>query len=111
MRAEPVRVFAAVPRKRLADAIAYREAMVRDTNAHRVVFSEADFLPGLIVDRYNDIVSMQILTQAMDAESVRAALVSGMSERLHPASIVERVDPRGRQLEELPPRPSGLVTG
>src|SRR5260370_41494455 len=71
---EPVGDFPALLRPRLADAIAYREAMVRDTNAHRVVFSEADFLPGLIVDRYNDIVSMQILTQAMDAESVRADL-------------------------------------
>src|SRR5258708_23361628 len=108
---EPVGDFPRLLRPRLADAIAYREAMVRDTNAHRVVFSEGDFLPGLIVDRYNDIVSMQILTQAMDAESVRAALVSELSERLHPASIVERVDPRVRQLEELPLRPSGLVTG
>jgi len=108
---EPVGDFPALLRQRLADAIAYREVMVRDTNAYRVVFSEADFLPGLIVDRYNDILSMQILTQAMDAESVRAALVSALTERLHPASIVERVDPRVRQLEELPPRPSGLVTG
>src|SRR6266849_864231 len=108
---EPVGDFPALLRQRLADAVAYREAMVRDTNAYRVVFSEADFLPGLIVDRYNDILSMQILTQAMDAESVRAALVSELSERLHPASIVERVDPRVRQLEELPPRASGLVTG
>ncbi len=108
---EPVGDFPALLRQRLADAIAYREAMVRDTNAYRVVFSEADFLPGLIVDRYNDILSMQILTQAMDAESVRAALVSELTERFHPASIVERVDPRVRQLEELPPRASGLVTG
>src|SRR5216684_5352322 len=108
---EPVGDFPAVLRQRLADAVAYREAMVRDTNAYRVVFSEADFLPGLIVDRYNEILSMQILTQAMDAESVRAALVSELTERLHPASIVERVDPRVRQLEELPPRASGLVTG
>jgi 23S rRNA (cytosine1962-C5)-methyltransferase len=108
---EPVGDFPALLRQRLADAIAYREAMVRDTNAYRVVFSEADFLPGLIVDRYNDVVSIQILTQAMDAESVRAALVSELTERLHPASIVERVDPRVRQLEELPTRPSGLVAG
>ena len=58
-------------RQRIADAIAYREPIVRDTDAYRVIFSEADFLPGLIVDRYNDILSMQILTQAMDAEIVR----------------------------------------
>jgi len=65
----------------------------------------------MIVDHYNDILSMQILTQAMDAEIVRATLIAELTERLHPASIVERVDPRVRQLEELPPRPSGLLQG
>ena len=108
---EPVADFPALLRQRIADAIAYRERIVRDTNAYRVVFSEADFLPGMIVDRYNDILSMQILTQAMDAEVVRQTLISELTERLHPSSIVERVDPRVRQLEELPARPSGLVSG
>jgi 23S rRNA (cytosine1962-C5)-methyltransferase len=108
---EPVADFPALLRQRIADAIAYREPIVRDTNAYRVIFSEADFLPGLIVDRYNDILSMQILTQAMDAEIVRQTLTSELTERLHPASIVERADPRVRQLEELPPRASGLIHG
>jgi 23S rRNA (cytosine1962-C5)-methyltransferase len=106
---EPVADLPALLRQRIADAIAYREQIIRDTNAYRVIFSEADFLPGLIVDRYNDILSMQILTQAMDAEIVRQTLTSELTERLHPASIVERVDPRVRQLEDLPPRPSGLI--
>jgi 23S rRNA (cytosine1962-C5)-methyltransferase len=108
---EPVADLPALLRQRIANAISYREAMVRDTNAYRVVFSEADFLPGLIVDRYNDIVSIQILTQAMDSETVRETLVSELSERLKPAAMVERVDPRVRQLEELPPLSSGLVSG
>jgi 23S rRNA (cytosine1962-C5)-methyltransferase len=108
---EPVADLPALLRQRIADAIAYRERIVRDTNAYRVIFSEADFLPGLIVDRYNDILSMQILTQAMDAEAVRETLTSELTDRLHPSSIVERVDPRVRQLEELPPRTSGLVSG
>jgi 23S rRNA (cytosine1962-C5)-methyltransferase len=108
---EPIADFPAVLHRRVADAIAYREPILHDTNAYRVVFSEADFLPGLIVDRYNDIVSMQILTQAMDAEMVRETLISELTERLRPAAVVERVDPRVRQLEELPPRPSGLVRG
>ncbi len=47
----------------------------------------------------------------MDAEIVRTTLVSELTERLHPVSIVERVDPRVRQLEELPPRSSGLLAG
>ena len=108
---DPVEDFPALLRQRIADAIAYREPLVHDSNAYRIIFSEADFLPGLIVDRYNNILSMQILTQAMDAEPVRGTLLSELSERLHPASIVERVDPRVRQLEELPARASGLLQG
>jgi 23S rRNA (cytosine1962-C5)-methyltransferase len=108
---EPIADFPVLLRRRIAEAIAYREPIIRDTNAYRVVFSEADFLPGLIVDRYNDILSMQILTQAMDAEIVRETVLSELTERLHPASIVERVDPRVRQLEELSPRSSGLLQG
>ncbi len=108
---EPVADFPALLRQRIAEAVTYREPLVHDTNAYRVIFSEADFLPGLIVDRYHDILSMQILIQAMDADIVRQALTSELTDRLHPASIVERVDPRVRQLEDLPPRASGLVQG
>jgi 23S rRNA (cytosine1962-C5)-methyltransferase len=108
---EPVADLPALIRQRIANAISYREKIVHDTNAHRIIFSEADFLPGLIVDRYNDILSLQILTQAMDTEIVRSTVIAELTERLHPTSIVERVDPRVRQLEELPPRASGLLQG
>jgi 23S rRNA (cytosine1962-C5)-methyltransferase len=103
--------FPALLRQRISEAIVYREPIVQNTNAYRVIFSEADFVPGLIVDRYDDILSIQILTQAMDADAVRAAITSELTERLHPDSIVERVDPRVRQLEDLPPRSSGLIQG
>ena len=108
---DPVTDLPALLRRRIADAIAYRESMVRDTDAYRLVFSEADFLPGLIVDRYNDILSIQFLTQAMDANMVREILLSELTDRLHPVSIVERVDPRVRELEKLPERSSGLLQG
>jgi len=98
-------------RHRLAEAIAYRERVVRNTNAYRLVYSEGDFLPGLIVDRYNDICSVQILTQAMDAETVRQTIAAELVERLNPASIAERVDARVRELERLPPRASGVICG
>ena len=78
---------------------------MRDTDAYRVIFSEADFLPGLIVDRYNDLLSLQILTQAMDADPVRDTVISELAEHLKPASIAERVDPRIRELEQLPAAP------
>src|SRR5271169_5247234 len=61
--------------ERIRAAIAYRKELIRNTDAYRIVFSEADFLPGLIVDRYNDVVSVQILTQAMDAAPVREAVL------------------------------------
>ena len=98
-------------RQRIAAAIAYREPIVRDTEAYRLVFSEADFLPGLIVDCYNDILSLQILTQAIDADPARHAILAELTDVLHPASIVERVDPRVRELESLPLRPSSLLQG
>ncbi len=98
-------------RDRVQEAIAYRERVVRDTDAYRVIFSEADFLPGLIVDRYNDLLSVQALTQAMDAEPVRSVILAELSQRLNSAAIAERVDPRIRELEQLPARPSGLVQG
>lgn len=103
--------FPALLRQRIAAAVAYRQPLVHDTEAYRVIFSEADFLPGLIVDRYNDILSLQILTQAMDAEPVRQTLLAELTARMHPASIIERVDPRVRELETLAPRGSGLLQG
>jgi 23S rRNA (cytosine1962-C5)-methyltransferase len=98
-------------RKRIRQAIAYRQQVVRDSDAYRLVFSEGDFLPGLIVDRYHDILSLQILTQAMDAEPVRSAILGELQELLKPASIAERVDARVRDLEQLPARSSGLLAG
>lgn len=97
--------------ERIRAAIAYRKDVVANTNACRIVFSEADFLPGLIVDRYNDVLALQILTQAMDRASVREAIVQTLTEEFHPEGIVERVEPRIRELEQLPPRESGLLRG
>jgi 23S rRNA (cytosine1962-C5)-methyltransferase len=108
---EPVADLPALLRQRIAAAIAYRQRIVCDSNAYRLVFSEADFLPGVIVDRYNEILSVQVLTQAMDAEPVRQAVLSELTERLYPAAIVERIESRVRQLEDLPPRNSGLLQG
>ena len=115
--------------ERIRDAVAYRKNLVFNTDACRLVFSEADSLPGLIVDRYNDVISLQILTQAMDAAPVREAILQTLSEeKVHGgagapicpdstteapplAGIVERVDARIRDLEQLPPRASGLLWG
>ncbi|MGE5053390.1 MAG: class I SAM-dependent rRNA methyltransferase [Acidobacteriota bacterium] len=108
---DPVADFPALLRERIANAVAYRKSLVRNTDAYRVTFSEADFLPGLIVDRYNDVLSLQVLTQGTDLSPVRETVISTLAEHLHPASMVERTDPRVRELESLPPRPSGLLYG
>ncbi len=103
--------FPSLLRERVRNALAYRQRLVRNSDAYRIVFSEADFLPGLIVDRYNDILSLQILTQAMDAEPVRAALLAELSEQLKPMAVAERVDAHIRELEQLAARESGLLLG
>jgi 23S rRNA (cytosine1962-C5)-methyltransferase len=109
--AEPVEDLESLIRQRIRDAIAYRERVVQNSDAYRLIFSEADFLPGLIVDRYNDVLALQILTQAMDSDLVRAIVLSELAEQIKPAGIVERVDSKIRELEQLPPRRSGLLQG
>ena len=97
-------------RERIRQALDYRKSVVRGADAYRLLFSEADGVPGLIADRYNDIISLQVLTQAMDRDDVRAAVLEELAA-LKPAAVVERVEPRIRTLEQLPPRESGLLAG
>jgi 23S rRNA (cytosine1962-C5)-methyltransferase len=66
-------------------------------------------LPGLIVDRYNDVLTMQALTQAMDVDSVRKTIISELTDKLQPSMIIEKVDVRVRALEQLPEKESGIV--
>jgi 23S rRNA (cytosine1962-C5)-methyltransferase len=107
----PVENFSDLIRQRIRQAIAYRKLVVSNTDGYRIVFSEADLLPGLIVDRYNDLLSIQILTQAMDLPGSRETVVSELESQLAPASVAERVDSRVRELEQLPARNSGLLRG
>ena len=90
-------------RYRIRQAIAYRERVVRDSDAFRVLFSEADLTPGLIVDKYNDILSCQFLTEAMDSEWARQLTVQELQSAYAAETILERVDPRMRELEGLSP--------
>ncbi len=108
---QPGEQFSALLRERTARAIAYRKQVVADSDACRLVFSEADELPGLIADRYSDIVCFQVLTQGMDRPEVRATVVEALRADLQPAAIVERVEPRVRQLEQLQPSEGGLIHG
>ena len=97
--------FLTLVEERVNAAISLRErlAPVSDkNNAARLIFSEADELPGIVVDRYNDVAILQLLTQATAQDDVREVVGRVLRERLSPATIVERPDPRIRQVEELP---------
>jgi 23S rRNA (cytosine1962-C5)-methyltransferase len=98
-------------RERLAAAIAYRDTLVKDSNACRLIFSEADLLPGLVLDRYNDVYTFQVLTQAWDKEERKQTIVSAIRELTQAEHIVERSDERIRELEQLSPLKSGVVHG
>ena len=101
----------ALLRQRVADAFAYRGRVVRDSDAYRILFSEADRLPGLIIDRYNDIFTFQVLTQAWDKPERKQAIITAVEELANAEHIIERVDQRIRELEQLPEKESGLAHG
>jgi len=84
-------------------------------NAHRLIFSEADNVPGIIADRYNDLVLLQLVTQGTAQDDVRTVLVAALSAAFahekSPLTIWERPDPRIRELEQLSaPAPGPLFT-
>ena len=87
-------------RDRLAAALAHRERVVENSDACRLVFSEGDLLPGLIVDRYGPYLALQTLSQGMDR--ARDVIVDCLQELLAPAGILARNDASVRKLEGLP---------
>lgn len=86
--------------KRITAALEHRERVVQDTDAYRLVFSEGDLLPGLIVDRYGPVLTLQTLNQGMDR--ARDLIVECLEELLAPAGILARNDVSVRKLEGLP---------
>ena len=88
---------------RLRAAIERRKPLLDAANdACRLCFSEADELPGLIVDKYGELVVLQLLTKGLLTAGVRETCVRVLREELSPAAILERPDPRIRELESLP---------
>jgi 23S rRNA (cytosine1962-C5)-methyltransferase len=96
--------------ERLRAAVARRKPMLTaETNACRLCFSEADELPGMVVDKYGDLLIVQLLTKGLLTAGVRETCVRVLREELAPAAILERPDPRIRELEALPaPDPAPL---
>jgi len=86
--------------RRLRAAEEHRRAVVRHTDAYRVVHGEADLLPALIVDRYGEYLVMQTLDQGMDA--ARDEIASCLGEIFQPRGMVARNDAPVRSKEQLP---------
>jgi 23S rRNA (cytosine1962-C5)-methyltransferase len=81
-------------------ACAERRALIaRETNAYRLVYSEGDLLPSLIVDQYDDVLVIQTLSQG--SERLKAEIADLLVEQFQPRAIVERNDARVRQFEGL----------
>ncbi|MGB9408148.1 MAG: class I SAM-dependent rRNA methyltransferase [Terracidiphilus sp.] len=95
---------------RLRAAIRRRRPLLDErTNACRLCFSEADELPGLVADKYGDLVILQLLAKGLDSAAVRETCVRVLRDELEPAVILERPDPRVRELEGLAtPNPAPL---
>jgi 23S rRNA (cytosine1962-C5)-methyltransferase len=94
--------------ERLQRCREHRLRFVPDAESYRLVYGEADFLPGLIVDKFADILVVQILTLGMDR--CRETIVEALAEVFQPAGIYERSDVPVRELEGLEQR-TGVLYG
>ena len=93
-------------RVRLRRSAARRAQVAQETNAYRLVYSEGDLLPSLIVDTYDDVLVMQTLSQG--TEQLKSTLTELLVEEFTPRTIVERNDARVRELEGLDRRTATL---
>jgi 23S rRNA (cytosine1962-C5)-methyltransferase len=107
---EAERIDADLLRLRLRRALAARERLLRpgDSDAMRIVHGESDGLPGVIVDRYGDVVVLQLLSAG--AERWRGEFADAVRELTGCACVYERSDADVRELEGLPAK-SGVLYG
>ena len=98
---DDVALDAALVGRRLDEALALRRAVLpEDLTAHRVLNAEGDRLPGVVVDRYGDVVVVQLLTAG--AALLRDAVVAALVERLAPTTVYERSEGAVRTEEGVP---------
>jgi len=94
--------------RRLKGALELRRRFIgEDTNAYRLVNGDGDGLSGVVVDRFGDVLVVQILTAG--ADRMRAHIVDGLNELLHPRSIIERSHGAVRKQEGLEDRTAVLA--
>lgn len=85
--------------KRIRVALAYRQGIYPGLSTFRVVYGESDYLPGLVVDKYGDYLSLQILSAGMELR--RELVVEALQRIFSPAGIIARNDVAVRSLEGL----------
>ncbi|WP_019909228.1 class I SAM-dependent rRNA methyltransferase [Paenibacillus sp. HW567] len=85
--------------ERFTECLRHRERFLPGADAYRLVYGEADFLPGLIVDRFGEVLVVQLLTLGMDKQ--RAEIVEALVQVMAPHGIYERSDVSVRELEGL----------
>ena len=93
------KIDAAFFQRRIRAAVSRCNRSVQGSDACRLIYGEADRLPGLIVDRYADLLVLQILTAGM--ERMRGMLLEVLREVVKPRAIFERNDASPRKLEGL----------
>jgi 23S rRNA (cytosine1962-C5)-methyltransferase len=103
---EDVPIDRAFLARRIRRAADYRNLVVENSDAYRLIYSEADLLPSVIIDRYGDYLVLQTLSQASDR--LKGTFVDILVELFDPKGIVERNDPKVRMLEGLEQRVSVL---
>jgi 23S rRNA (cytosine1962-C5)-methyltransferase len=103
-------VDAALLKNRIRTSIHLREEILpaEAGNSMRLFHGESDGLPGIIADRYGEVVVMQFLSAG--AEKMREQIASIVLEQTNARCLYERSDTNARQLEGLPPR-SGVLHG
>lgn len=94
--------------ERISAALSLRRKIYPDSETYRLVHGESDFLPGLIVDKFNDYLSLQTLSYGLDKHL--ALICDVLDELLHPKGIVERNDVHLRSYEGLPEK-KGVLRG
>jgi 23S rRNA (cytosine1962-C5)-methyltransferase len=102
MSFEDVPVEPALFTARIAQADALRRSLYPGETTYRVVHGEADLLPGLVVDRYGDVLSVQFLVQATEAR--KELLTDLLVAHFQPRGVMDRSDAGVRTLEGLEPR-------
>jgi 23S rRNA (cytosine1962-C5)-methyltransferase len=97
-------------RNRIGIAVAARQSILEEgiTDTCRLIFSESDYLPGLIVDKYAGHLSLQILTSGM--ERIKTVIIDELQKLLSPDSIFDRSDASSREHEGMAPS-FGILSG